>query len=320
MSASHPYPAGWYRFRYSHELARGRLVAGRFFGKPLVGFRTERGSAHVFDAHCRHLGAHFADGRVVGDELRCGFHGWRYDTEGQCTQIPFTDTIPNDARVKAYPVRERNGTVWFWHDSTGAAPGFEIPDVPEMNSADWKRGPIHREVVRAHIREPRENAVDVAHGPILHGKSFPLTPGTMAEVRGWEEDAERKQLRFELVNSIGPASRAREVVLRFELVGPGHLVMRSDLPIEMLYFVPNTPVDDERIVFTVATWVKRSKLPFVDSALVRLAMFNFLRGLREDYVIFDKKRYLNDPLLSDADGPIARMRRWLSQFDPRPLP
>jgi len=156
----------------------------------------------------------------------------------------------------------------------------------------------------------------VSHGPALHGKSFPLTPGTMAAVRGWSEHDASRRLEFELVNSIGPAPRARDAVLRFELCGPGHLVMRSDLPIEMLYFVPNTPVDDEHIVFTVMTWVKRTRVPFADSALVRLAMHNFLRGLREDYVIFRRKRYEERPLLTSADGPVLEMRRWLAQFDP----
>lgn len=291
-------------------------MTGRFFGKPLVAFRTASGRAHVLDAHCVHLGAHLGDGKVIGETLRCPFHGWCYAGSGACTQIPFTDEIPDGARLHAYPVCERNGVVSFWHDTTGAAPSFELPAVPETSDPTWKRGPIHRHVVRGHIFDPRENAVDVAHGPIVHGKSFPLTPGTRGVVRNWSEDTATKQLHFELVNTLGRAGKSREVVLGFSLAGTGHLVMRSGSPVEMIYVVPNTPVDEERIVFTVMTWVKRSRVPFLDTALVGLALRLFLRGLREDYVLFDKKRYLGAPLLSAADGPIGEMRRWLGQFSP----
>lgn len=316
MTVPHPYPAGWYRFRYSHELRAGRIAAARFFAKSLVGFRTASGRAHVLDAHCAHLGAHLSDGRVLGEALRCPFHGWLYDGSGRCTHVPFIADVPARAQVRSYPVDERNGIIFFWHDTTGAGPWFEVPDVEETRSPEWKRGPVHRHVVRSHIREPRENAVDVSHGPVLHARTFPPYPGTKGEVRGWTEDADRRRLRFELVNTYSFRGRRCETVLEFSLAGPGHLVMRSRLPVDTLYLVPNTPVDAERIVFTMLTYVRRSRVPFVDTVIASLALRHLVRGLREDYVIFEKKRYLTDPVITDADGPIPQMRRWMDQFDP----
>jgi hypothetical protein len=59
-------------------------------------------------------------------------------------------------------------------------------------------------------------------------------------------------------------------------------------------------------------------VPLVDRLLVALALRHLVRGLLEDYAIFERKRYLREPLLSSADGPILAMRRWLGQFYPRP--
>ena len=317
MSVPHPYPAGWYRFRYSHELTRGQVVGARFFGKELAGFRTESGSAHVFDAHCRHLGASLVDGRVLGEQLQCPFHGWQYRGDGRCAHVPFCEDVPAAARVNSYPVVERNGTVYFWHDTSGAAPFFEVPDVPETRSADWKRGPIHRRAIRGNVLEPRENAVDVAHGPVLHAKSFPPYPGTKGEIHGWTEDAERCGLEFELQSTFARGGKPFRTSLEFSLSGPGHLVMRTELPTDVIFLVPNTPVDEEHIVFTMLTYVRRSRVPFADTLLVTLAMRHLLAGLYEDYVIFEKKRDLREPLLSSADGPILEMRRWFEQFYPR---
>lgn len=316
MSVPHPYPAGWYRFRYSHELSAGQVIAGRFFGKPLVGFRTEGGAAHVFDAHCRHMGAHLGDGRIVGDTLQCPFHGWRYAGSGECVHVPFSKQIPRGARVNSYPVLERNGTIYFWHDTTGEAPWFDVPSVHETTSPEWKRAFVHRQHIRCRVQEPRENAIDVSHGPVLHAKSFPPYPGCKGEIRNWREDPGTRRLSFDLVNTFVRRGRPLETTLQFSLAGPGHLELRSRLPIETLYLVPNTPVDEEHLVFTMLSYVKRSRVPFVDSVLARMSMRHLVRGLLEDYVIFAKKRYLTEPLLTSADGPILEMRRWLRQFDP----
>lgn len=310
-----PYPAGWYGFRYSHELRPGRVLRARYFGKELVAFRSEAGEAHVLDAHCAHLGAHLGDGRVQGELLECPFHGWRWDGAGGCAHVPFCDDAPARARVGSYPVLERNGVVYFWHDPGGAAPFFDVPQLPELAGGDFKPGPTHRQTIRGWIHDPRENAVDTTHGPILHGRSFPVVPGSKGEVRHWHEDASARTLTFQVVNLIGKAGSPREVVLDFSLAGPGHLVMRSSMPTEIVYVVPNVPVDEAHIDFTLMTWVRRSKVPLLDTLLVHLTMRHFLRGLREDYAIFERKAYLREPALSAADGPILKMRRWLRGFE-----
>src|SRR5262245_30397134 len=91
-----PYANGWFRALYSHQLARGEVKALHRLGRELVAFRGEDGAARVFDAHCRHLGAHLGyGGKVEGNAIRCPFHGWLWNgSDGRCLEIPYAKRIP----------------------------------------------------------------------------------------------------------------------------------------------------------------------------------------------------------------------------------
>src|SRR5262249_24437938 len=117
------YPASWYLFGESRELA-GQPLTKRVLGRDLVAFRTSRGSVSVLDAHCSHLGADLGCGRVVGDAIQCPFHNWQYAADGQCIAIPGARRTPSFARQHRYPVEERHGYVFFFN---GTAALFPLP-------------------------------------------------------------------------------------------------------------------------------------------------------------------------------------------------
>src|SRR5690606_33142601 len=111
-----------------------------YFARDLVLYRGDDGAAHLVDAHCPHLGAHLAvGGRVEGDCLRCPFHGWLFDGDGACVEIPYREgeRIPAKARARAYPVVERNGFVWAWHHARQEPPFYEVPTVAELDDPEW---------------------------------------------------------------------------------------------------------------------------------------------------------------------------------------
>ena len=86
------FPRGWFMIGASADASR-TPAAIRYFGKDLVLYRGESGTAYVVDAYCPHMGAHLAknatsyivrDGEhVEGESIRCPFHGWRSGTDGQ---------------------------------------------------------------------------------------------------------------------------------------------------------------------------------------------------------------------------------------------
>lgn len=128
------YPDGWFRVAYSHELPVGGVQPIEALGKDLVAFRGEDGRVRVLDAHCPHLGAHLGvGGTVVGNVIACPFHDWRFDGEGTCVDIPYSDRVPKKARVGAWDVQEQNGIVFVWHHHAGALP--PTPSRPSAASA-----------------------------------------------------------------------------------------------------------------------------------------------------------------------------------------
>ena len=85
-----PYPTSWYRIASSSDVVEGALHRVHYFGRDLIIFRDEEGTAHVADAHCPHMGAHVGYGGVVdGDCIRCPFHAWAFATDGHCVDVPY---------------------------------------------------------------------------------------------------------------------------------------------------------------------------------------------------------------------------------------
>ena len=89
-----PVPFGWFVVAWSNELAVGEVKPLEYWGEQLVVWRAEDGTPSVNDAFCPHLGAHFAfGGSVHGNDLACPFHGWRFNSAGENTLIPYSERI-----------------------------------------------------------------------------------------------------------------------------------------------------------------------------------------------------------------------------------
>ena len=83
------YPNTWYPICLSRELKPGQLKSLFILEKDLVVYRTKSGKVNVLDAFCPHQGAHLGvGGSVMGDDVRCPFHGWQFNGNGQCTHVP----------------------------------------------------------------------------------------------------------------------------------------------------------------------------------------------------------------------------------------
>ena len=84
-----PIPFGWFQVAWSTDLAPGEIQPIEYFDRKMVLWRDSDGAAHVSDAFCPHLGAHFGyGGHVNGNDIVCPFHGWRCDCDGRNTLIP----------------------------------------------------------------------------------------------------------------------------------------------------------------------------------------------------------------------------------------
>ncbi|MFT4068182.1 Rieske 2Fe-2S domain-containing protein [Paraburkholderia sp.] len=117
----------WYPVALSSEVGENAVIGAPFLDGRVVVYRTSDGMAHVKSAYCRHLGADLSIGRLVGDQLQCPFHFWRYGTNGACTEVPSGDRPPPRAKLFNYPTAESLGIIWVFNGETAlySPPSFE---------------------------------------------------------------------------------------------------------------------------------------------------------------------------------------------------
>ncbi len=301
-----PTPYGWFGVSDSDELASGEVRAIRYFDRELVILRGENGVARVFDAYCPHLGAHLGHGGVLeGDRLRCPFHGWRFDGDGRCVEVPYAKTLPRRAALRAWPTCERNGAIFVWYHPEDASPRWEIPEIPEWGSPEWTDPIRCRYRVRTHAQEMAENIVDPAHFRFVHGT--PKLPPTEA----WIDDH-----IFRVRSGLTFTTPRGEIQGQVEIAshGFGFGTSRFTGVIETLVFITGAPVDDEHTETTLRFAVKRLGDAEAEANVARGFVAEIERQYAQDIPIWENKVHLEQPLLCDGDGPIGLLRRWGRQF------
>jgi nitrite reductase/ring-hydroxylating ferredoxin subunit len=323
-----PYPEGWFALGFSDELRSGAVLSRPFMGGDLVLYRTSSGRARAVDPYCPHLGAHLGHGgRVEGDLLVCPFHGFAYDEDGACARTGYGTKAPPRARLRQWPLRERNGLLLVHHDAAGRDPAWE---VPALDPEGWTR-PRRREfVLRDHPQETTENSVDLGHFAFVHGYRNPRM------LREAAMDGPRLSTAFAADHPLPVIGRALggktvEFAFETEIWGLGYSLVTVRVPapgVEARLWVLPTPIDESRLTLRMAASVRtgeRRRLPAALRAvprplayplLTRFVLAGLVYDAGQDFPIWEHKRYLEAPALAEGDGPIGKYRRWARQFFP----
>lgn len=304
-----PFPTGWFCLIESAALPTGAVEALHYFGRDFVAFRGADGQPHVLDPYCPHLGAHLGvGGAVVENTLRCPFHHWRYDGRGRCVDIPYAKRIPPAAKIKSWPVVERNGLLFVWVHPDDRAPWWEIPLVEEWGSEDWSEPVVRCFEVRSHPQEMAENTVDAVHFHFVHGT--PRTPEMTAEIDGHIFRA-RQGLTF----TTPQGERLGEVEI--EAHGCGFGVTRFRGVVDTLLLITGVPIADELHQTTIRFSVKRvAGSDEATAGVGRAFVAELERQYSQDIPIWENKIHLERPILCEEDGPIALLRKFYRQFYP----
>ena len=182
--------------------ADGKPVRARLLGEDLVVFRDTAGRLGVLSEYCLHRRASLVYGRNEECGLRCLYHGWKFDVEGNVVDMP--SEAPGAAqrlgkKTKAYPVRESGGFVWIWMGPQQEMREFEPPawaPHPGMRYAIVK---IWTECNWAQVLE---GSIDSAHSSVLHSTNMPAAQdvyGSTATDSAWLRPSNDKapRLQFE---------------------------------------------------------------------------------------------------------------------------
>ena len=302
-----PYPNGWFAVAFSRDLIPGEVKSVHYFGEDLVVFRNRSGEPRVVDAYCPHLGAHLGEGgRVIGDSIRCPFHGWQYDgSTGECVRIPYCERIPSAAKVKAWEVQEKNGMIFVWYHDRGEPPQWDFPALEEIGADGWTEPRAHAVEIPAHVQDTHENNNDPVHFQVVHGMIE--TPPSTTE---WIDDrVYRATMRCE--QDLPGGGKFPYDVVR-DSWGMGLVSLRFvGIPdAGLLMFSATTPIERERVI---SRWLMTATTNMVDVAGEEF-MAGLTEGVLQDLPVWTNKVHRARPVLCEADESLAEYRRWARQF------
>jgi phenylpropionate dioxygenase-like ring-hydroxylating dioxygenase large terminal subunit len=172
---------GWYWLLRSRQLPRNAVKAISLLGRDLAVFRTQTGQVVATDAHCPHMGAHLAEGKVDGEGIRCFFHNWKFGPDGTCLEVPcLGKNLP--IAIQTWPVQEAYGLIWLW---TGHEPNQPLPCVPELSTPELEPMAVDSYISKTFVKECHPNvvmvnAIDAHHFNTVH--DFPIEINFKSEV------------------------------------------------------------------------------------------------------------------------------------------
>ncbi len=160
----------WYPVDLTENVRQKELRKVRMLGQDFVVFRDEYGTARCISNVCIHRGGSLADGKHKGNCVECPYHGWMFDGDGECKRIPSLGpdaTIPENARIDAYPIVEKYGLVFAF---LGDLPEDERPPITEC--VEWGREGWRSLVLNyqwnANYQRLVENQADPSHVEYVH--------------------------------------------------------------------------------------------------------------------------------------------------------
>ena len=192
----------WIPACMSEEVAErdGAPVRTRLLGEDLVVFRDSDGRLGVLGDHCRHRGASLAFGRNENCGLRCLYHGWKFDVDGNVLEMPSepdAERIKRTVKQKSYPVREGGGFVWTYMGPKEVMREFEVPA--------WAPSPATKiSIVKMHTAcnwaQVLEGSIDSAHSSSLHSTDMPAAAvdGAKATDTNWPRPSTDKAPRLQV--------------------------------------------------------------------------------------------------------------------------
>jgi phenylpropionate dioxygenase-like ring-hydroxylating dioxygenase large terminal subunit len=154
----------------------GAPVRVSLLSEKLLAFRDTQGRVGLMDEFCAHRRVSLWFGRNEESGLRCPYHGWKYDVNGQCVDVPSEpkeNGFCNKIKLKSYPCVELGGVIWTY---------MGPPEVkPELPSFEWVSLPAsHRFISRrsqeSNYLQALEGGIDSSHVSFLHSGELDTDP------------------------------------------------------------------------------------------------------------------------------------------------
>ena len=257
----------------------GAPVKAQVFGEDLVVFRDTEGRVGVMDEYCPHRRVSLVFGRNENCGLRCLYHGWKMDVEGNIVErvsepvIPISSTNAPPPKHLAYPAKEWGGFVWAYMGPPETQPEFVPPAwAPTADT----QVTIAKVIIDCNWAQILEGAIDSAHSSSLH--SSDMVPARVDSAKATDsmwlrpstDKAPRMQIergsygfRYAAIRRPITNAAANDYVRSTVFVAPATAL----IPPNNLYNVANinVPMDDTHTAFYFMAWGHASQTPDTDT-------------------------------------------------------
>ena len=184
----------WYAIALSDELEES-MLARVVMDEPIVLFRTKLGKPVALEDRCCHRSYPLSRGRLMDDVIECGYHGFRFSSEGKCVGIPNQENIPAAARVKHYPLVEKHHFIWIWMGEAEQCDESKIPDLSVLDDPHC-RWMGERLYAKANYRLITDNLSDLSHLTFVHGTTIGNSATALADIKIEHTDNYVRQHRW----------------------------------------------------------------------------------------------------------------------------
>jgi 5,5'-dehydrodivanillate O-demethylase len=161
----------WHPIAPSAQLRDEQVKKIRILGEDLILFLNRRGEPGLIGNRCAHRLVDMQFGIPEENGLRCPYHGWLYDADGQCIETPLEPArskLKDSTKLPSYPVQEFAGLIWAY---LGPDP---VPELPRWDVLAWPNAirQVGYTVIPCNWLQCQENAADPTHNVFLHGSFF----------------------------------------------------------------------------------------------------------------------------------------------------
>jgi phthalate 4,5-dioxygenase len=304
----------WHPFALSREMAEpdSPPIRVKIMGEDLVAFRDTNGKVGLIEPHCAHRGANLFFGRNEACGLRCVYHGWKYDVDGHCIDMP---NVPAEAgyhgkvSITAYPTREFGDMVWAYLGPRERMPS-EVPQL-ECGVVPASHRYVSKRLVDCNWAHSMEGALDTAHFSFLHMPA----PGVQSNVNP-NAGADENRLRW-LRNDPLPKFTVKEHDVGFVIGGsrqadsdslywritqfmlPAHSLTPAAMPGETYFGYTWVPITDISCWIYVYGWRPDRPLTADERAKYEKGGYGQMAEIGPDYV--PVRNRANDYLIDRDD-------------------
>lgn len=277
----------WYVVLESKEVKAKKPVGVTRMGEKLVFWRDGKGKVNCMHDLCPHLGAQLCQGKVNGDNLACPFHGFEFNSSGQCVYLPAVGrngNIPKAMIVDVYQTYEAHGYIWIWWGEpekiSGAPRWFDIDE--SFSSAGFKeQWPVH-------YSRMVENQLDVLHLPFVHYNT--IGAGKKTVVDGPIVKLEDNVIYLWVYNRLDDGTPSRRPEELPEPDRPPFLVFnfpnlwQNRISENMRITAAFVPIDEENSLIYIRTWQRFLRAPILRE------IANGMNNLASIYILHQDRR------------------------------